>query len=120
MERRIEDKRYISYYEAKLLMERRIEDSSQINSLQEKTWDFLKTFGAGESEKANEIIKKIVNASGVKESTAVMLLNMCPDNYSFIISIINSLPEEESNRIDEEKAKKIFEAINEFCGSKES
>ncbi|AFZ70935.1 hypothetical protein Calag_1216 [Caldisphaera lagunensis DSM 15908] len=119
MERRIEERRYISYYEAKYFMERRIEDSPQINSLQEKSWDYLKTFGDGDSEKASKAIKDLMEM-GLKDTTAIMLLNICSDNYSFILSIISSLPEEESTKIDEEKSKKIFEIINNFCANKKS
>ncbi|MGC8572384.1 MAG: hypothetical protein ACP5L0_00020 [Caldisphaera sp.] len=117
MERRIEERRYISYYEAKYFMERRIEDSQQINSLQEKSWDYLKTFGEGDFKEATESIKKLVSL-GLKETTAIMLLNVCPENSSFIISMVSSLPEEESTKIDEEKSKEIFNIINNFCNKK--
>lgn len=96
-------------------MEKRMSSSSQLNAIQEKTWDYLKTFGNKDHEKAYQLIKKLAEEAKIKETTAIMVLNICPKDIPFLISIVSSLPEEKENIIDENNAKKILDIISDFC-----
>jgi len=119
MQRNIISKRYVTYYEAKSMVQARISDSANLNVIQERTWEYLKTFGNKDSQLASELVKRIKDEAKILESTAAIILNICPNEIPFLLSMVSQLPEEKKRVIDEESAKKIINIISEFCFKKD-
>ncbi|MGC9209886.1 MAG: hypothetical protein ACP5FT_01255 [Acidilobus sp.] len=114
MFRRIEGRRYLTYAEARQILERRLSESGgALNPIQERTWEFLKMFGQGDPSAARKVVDSLVEA-GLSEHLAVELVNMCPQDDGFINLILSG---EEGLTVTEELMSKIKSIMSSYCGS---
>ncbi|MGC9071174.1 MAG: hypothetical protein ACP5HK_00535 [Acidilobus sp.] len=114
MFRKIESRKYLTYSEAREVLERRLNESGgSINPIQERTWEFLKMFGQRESAAARKAVESLLEA-GLNEHVAVELVNMCPQDDGFINLILSG---EEGLTITDELISKIKVIISSYCGT---
>ncbi|MCG2873115.1 MAG: hypothetical protein L7H09_01020 [Acidilobus sp.] len=112
MNRRIESRRYLTYVEAREILQRRISESgASVNPVQERTWEFLRLFGQGDPTASRKAIEELMNA-GLDEDLAVELVNMCPDDEGFINLILSG---KKGLTISEELLNKIKETLSSVC-----
>ncbi len=113
MQRRIESRRYLTYYEAREVLQRRLEESGGAleNPVQKRTWDYLRVVGEGDATKAREIVEKL-KGLGLEEYIAVQLVNMCPDDDGYVTLILEG---QEGLSVTAELLSKIKEALAPFC-----
>jgi len=112
MNRRIESRKYLTYAEAREILQRRISESgASVNPVQERAWEFLRLFGQGDPIASRKAIDELVNA-GLDEDLAVELVNMCPGDEGFINLILSS---KEGLKISEELLNKIKRVLSSVC-----
>jgi len=117
MNRRIESRKYLTYVEAREILQRRISESgASVNPVQERAWEFLRLFGQGDPTASRKAIEELVNA-GLDEDLAVELVNMCPDDEGFINLILSGRKE---LTISEELLNKIKEVLSPVCHKESS
>ncbi len=113
MFRRVESRRYLTYSEAREMLERRVSEAGgALNPTQERTWEYLKMFGQRDPAAARAAVEVLVKA-GVPEHIAVQLVNACPGDEGFINLILSS---EEGLQVTEELISKVKEALSPYCG----
>ncbi|MGC9112058.1 hypothetical protein [Acidilobus sp.] len=112
MLRRIESRRYLTYAEARKILEDRIAESGgALNPTQDRTWQYLKLFGTTDPAAAREAVDALVK-EGLDEYLAVQLVNMCPNEDGYINAILSS---KEGLEIKEELLAKVKEALSKVC-----
>ncbi len=112
MFRRVESRRYLTYAEARELLQRRVSESGgALNPIQERTWEYLKTFGQKDTEAARNAVEGLLKA-GVPEHLAVQLVNTCPEDEGFINLVLSA---EEGLQVTEELISKVKEALTPYC-----
>ncbi|MCE4612991.1 MAG: hypothetical protein F7C07_04080 [Desulfurococcales archaeon] len=113
MNRRVISKRYLSLAEARDLLEKRMKEEPPPITEQERTWDYLKTFGKGDPEKARKAIENL-QGIGLDEVLSVNIVNMCPSTPGEVRLILAMRKELTYN---EELVSKILEIVRDYCGS---
>jgi len=112
MLRRIESRRYLTYAEARKILEDRVAGSGgALNPTQDRTWQYLRLFGNIDPGTAREAVDELVKG-GIPEYLAVELVNMCPNEDGYINTILSS---EEGLKINEELLGKVREVLSKAC-----
>lgn len=116
MERHIESRRYLTYFEAREILRKRLEESggALTNPVQERTWDYLRVIGEGDANKARETVESLKKL-GLEEYIAVQLVNMCPDEDGYVTLILEG---QEGLSVTAELLGKIREVLSSFCSPK--
>lgn len=110
MDRVILRRRYISLHEAREFLEARMKSQIKIGDVHERTWSYLSIFGSKSGESARrafESLKKL----GLKDETAVNLLNICPESEGEVRSILVM----EESTYDPELVSNILAILRKFC-----
>jgi len=113
LDRVILRKRYISLHEAREALEPRIKSQARKEEVHERTWSYLALFGSKSGEEARrafESLKKL----GLRDETAVNLLNICPESEGEVRSI---LVMERESVYDPELVSNILAILRKFCSS---
>lgn len=115
MERRVLSRRYLTYYEARQILEDRLKETggSFDNPVQERVWDLLRLVGQGDPALARKTVDEL-KALGIEEYVAVQLVNMCPDEDGYIALILEG---QEGLTVTAELLQKIKDVLNPFCSS---
>ncbi len=111
MNRRILSRRYLSLSEALSLLEKRMKEEPPPITEQEKTWDYLRTFGKGDPGKARKVVEELARI-GLDEVLSVNIVNMCPSSPGEVRLI---LAMRKDLLYDEEFVSKILETIKDYC-----
>ncbi len=112
MLRKLEGRRYLTYSEARQIMEARIaEANGALNPTQERTWQYLKTFGTADPTLARNAVDELVK-EGIDEYLAVQLVNLCPDDDGFVRLILSS---KENLEVTDELLGKIRATLSKVC-----
>ncbi len=112
MERRILGERYVTYSEARKLLEERAKDAELgVPVAVERTLDYLKLFGDRDPEAARRAVEEL-KGLGLDEVLAVNLANICPREPGEVRSILAMNKE---LVYDEELVSKILEKLSSYC-----
>jgi len=113
LDRKIVGKRFVSWSEARSIMEERIKQGSpSILPEQERTWEYLKTVGNRDPERDREAINKLIEL-GLNEITAVNMVNICPREPGEVRLVLQL---EKDKVYDEDLINKILDILNECAG----
>jgi len=114
LERKIIKEKYVTYSEARELLEKRVREKEfGIIITVDKTLNYLRLFGDKDPEKARETVKKLVEL-GLDEDLAVVVANICPSDPGEVRSILSMKKE---FVYDEELVGKILDSITDYCNS---
>ncbi|MCE4601314.1 MAG: RNA polymerase Rpb4 family protein [Desulfurococcales archaeon] len=114
MERRIVKEKYVTYSEARRLLEDRVREKEfGVIITVDKTLGYLRVFGDKDPDKARGAVEKLVGL-GLDEDVAVNIVNICPSDPGEVRSILSMKKE---FVYDESLIEGILEAIREYCES---
>ncbi len=112
-ERRLVGSRFVPYAVARSLLAERIREGEDVSDIMRRTWDYLREFGQGDEELAEEAVRRLTEM-GVDEKAAVNIVSICPESRGEVRSILQV-----SGQVvyDPETLDAILESIRVFCRS---
>jgi DNA-directed RNA polymerase subunit F len=111
LNRRVLSRKYLSLSEALSLLENRMKEEPPLITEQEKTWDYLRSFGRGDPEKARKAVEEL-EKMGLGETVSVNIVNICPSTPGEVRAV---LAMRKDLSYDEELVSRILEAIRDYC-----
>ena len=110
-ERQLVSVRYVPYAVARSLLAARIQEGEDVSDVIRRTWEYLREFGQGDEDLAEEAVKRLVEM-GVDEKAAVNIVSICPSSRGEVRSILQV-----SGQVtyEPETLDAILEAIRDFC-----
>lgn len=112
-ERQLVSARYVPYAVARSLLAARIQEGEDVSDVIRRTWEYLREFGQGDEDLAEEAVKRLVEM-GVDEKAAVNIVSICPSSRGEVRSILQV-----SGQVtyEPETLDAILEAIRDFCST---
>ncbi|MEN2999460.1 MAG: hypothetical protein ABDH61_02660 [Acidilobaceae archaeon] len=113
MRRKVVSKRYLTVYEARAVLEKRMQ--GKVRELQERVWEYLSLYPSLDLERVREALERL-RELGVSEEVAVNLLNLCPEREEEVKLVISV---QKDISFEENVIEAIMSAVKHACGTEQ-